>query len=199
VTEPAFVRPPLQARSRRTLTRIVEASLALIAERGRGALTVQDVVSRARISVGSFYARFAGREELLRYLDDELAERERGRWQGAFAERITSDTAIEARVRTVVELLLGSAAGVSAEAHTHLRAAATETLLENRRLFRHPDPEAAVEVAYAATLGAARHRPSEWNDERFADELVRMWLAYLGARGGSDSRTGGVDFFNVWE
>ena len=72
--------PPQQARSRRTLVRIVEASRTVIAERGRERLTVQEVVARARVSVGSFYARFAGREELLRYLDDELGSRERNRW-----------------------------------------------------------------------------------------------------------------------
>jgi AcrR family transcriptional regulator len=197
VAEPAPVRPPLQARSRRTLSRIVEVSLALIADRGRDAVTVQDVVARARVSVGSFYARFSGREELLRYLDEELAARERGRWDGAFADRITADSPLDARVRAVVELMVGSAAGLSAESHALLRATAAVTILADRRGLKHPEPEAAVDLAYSATLGVIRNRPSGWTDERLCDELARMWLGYLG-RGTvrADEPKGGVDFFN---
>jgi AcrR family transcriptional regulator len=199
LAQSASVRPPVQARSRRTLGRIVEASLALISDLGRDALTVQDVVARARISVGSFYARFSGRDELLRYLDEEMAARERGRWEGAFAARITADSPLEERVRAVVELLMGSAAALSAESHAHLRATAAATVLANRRGLRHSDPEAAVELAYAATLGAVRNRPAGWSDERVGEELVRMWLGYLGAATGrSEDSKGGVDFFDVW-
>ena len=64
--ESSPVRPPVQARSRRTLARILDASLTLLGERGRDGLTVQDIVSRAGTSVGSFYARFSGKEDLLR-------------------------------------------------------------------------------------------------------------------------------------
>jgi AcrR family transcriptional regulator len=177
----------------------VESSLALIADRGRDALTVQDVVARARVSVGSFYARFSGRDELLRYLDEELASRERGRWEGAFADRITADSPLEERVRAVVDLLIGSAAALSAESHAHLRAAAGATVLSNRRGLRHSDPEAAVELAYAATLGAVRNRPDGWSDERLTEELARMWLGYLGATTGREEESkGAVDFFDVW-
>ena len=200
MARPAPVRPPLQARSRRTLGRIVEASLVLIAERGRDAVTVQDVVARARVSVGSFYARFSGREELLRHLDDELAARERGRWDGAFADRITADSPLEARVRAVVELLLGSAAGLSADSHALLRTTAAAILLTDRRGLTHPEPDQAVELAYSATLGVVRNRPSGWSDERLVGEVARMWLGYLGdGTGRAEEPKGGVDFFNVWE
>jgi AcrR family transcriptional regulator len=159
---------------------------------------VQDVVARARISVGSFYARFSGRDELLRYLDEELAARERGRWEGAFADRITADSPLQDRVRAVVDLLIGSAAALSAESHAHLRGAAAATVLANRRGLRHSEPEAAVELAYVATLGAVRNRPAGWSDERLGEELVRMWLGYLGAGRDRDETNGGVDFFDVW-
>src|SRR5687768_17465940 len=107
--QPTPARPPLQARSRRTLDRIVAASHALIAERGRGGLTVQDVIARARVSVGSFYARFSGREELLRFVDADLAAREHGRWQGQLEGGIGEAAGLEERVRAVIELLVGSA------------------------------------------------------------------------------------------
>jgi AcrR family transcriptional regulator len=198
VTAPPPARPPLQARSRRTLARIMDASHALIAERGRDGVTVQDVVARARVSVGSFYARFAGREALLSYLDEELAARERGRWDGELGSRIGEDASLEARIRAVVELLV-SAAAVSHETHAHLRTAAANALRAGRGI-RHPDPDAAFEIGYAATLGAVRHRPPGWSNERLADELVRMWLGYLGAgTNQADEQKGGVDFFSVWE
>jgi AcrR family transcriptional regulator len=215
VTAPSPGRPPLQARSRRTLARILDASHALIAEHGRGGVTVQDVVARARVSVGSFYARFAGRDELLRYLDEDFAALERGRWDAELAKRIASDAPLEARVRAVVELLISSSAHVSHETHALLRAAAATALLAGNGI-RHPEPEAAIELGYAATLGAARHRPPEWPDDRLAAELVRMWTGYLGVGTGGDARgdqgraeepkgeepsdepKSSVDFFEVW-
>lgn len=195
---PSPARPPLQARSRKTLARIVEASRALIEQRGLESLTVQDVVARARISVGSFYGRFSGREELLRYLDEELGAREQGRWEEALRDG-QAGAGLEMRVRAIVELLLSSAADVSAETHERLRAAAAGALLAHRREIRHPDPESAVALGYAATLGAARHRPAAWPGDRLAGELARMWLGYL--RGGAtitEPPKGPVDFFNVW-
>ncbi|GIS78817.1 MAG: hypothetical protein CM1200mP14_03830 [Gammaproteobacteria bacterium] len=57
--------PPKQSRSRQTLERIVQAALEILEEQGHKALTVQTVVDRAHSSVGSFYARFSGKEDLL--------------------------------------------------------------------------------------------------------------------------------------
>ena len=58
--KPATINPPKQARSRRTLERIVEASLEILAAEGPDSLTVHRVVEKAGSSVGSFYARFEG-------------------------------------------------------------------------------------------------------------------------------------------
>jgi len=195
---PAPGRPPLQARSRRTLARILDAAHGLIAERGRSGLTVQDVVARARVSVGSFYARFSGREELLRFLDEDRSTLERRRWEADLSSRFPADASLETRVRTIVELLITSATDVSAETHSQLRALAASALLPARGI-RHSDPGAAVDLAYAATLGAARNPPSGWPADRLTGELVRMWLAYLGdGATPRDAPKGGVDFFDVW-
>ena len=56
--------PPQQSRSQRTLERIVAASLELLATQGPSGLTVQAVVDKADSSVGSFYARFKGKDDL---------------------------------------------------------------------------------------------------------------------------------------
>ena len=104
--ESSPVRPPVQARSRRTLARILDASLTLLGERGRDGLTVQDIVSRAGTSVGSFYARFSGKEDLIAYVEESVWTRARERWDEQLSARIGQDDLLGKRIRTVVELLL---------------------------------------------------------------------------------------------
>jgi AcrR family transcriptional regulator len=76
----SLVREPLQDRSRRTLRRIVDAGLHLLATEGPDALTVTGIVRRARTSVGSFYARFPGKDDLLRYLGERALEEASEGW-----------------------------------------------------------------------------------------------------------------------
>ena len=71
--------PPKQSRSRKTLERIVNAALEILAAEGPAALTVQAVASRANSSVGSFYARFRGKDDLLNYLGTRVWEDVRAR------------------------------------------------------------------------------------------------------------------------
>ncbi len=65
-----FVRAPQQERSRRTLKRILTAGLYLLEHQGPDALTVTGITRKAHTSVGSFYARFQGKDDLLRYLGE---------------------------------------------------------------------------------------------------------------------------------
>lgn len=76
-------RPPRQERSRRTLRNLERAALDLVARDGADAVTVAAVVARARSSVGSFYARFAGKDELFRHLEARLWEEALDRWRGS--------------------------------------------------------------------------------------------------------------------
>jgi AcrR family transcriptional regulator len=52
-------------RAQRTRRQLHEALLALIAERGYEAVTVQDVLDRAGVARSSFYAHFRDKEDLL--------------------------------------------------------------------------------------------------------------------------------------
>lgn len=189
-------RPPLQARSRRTLARMVDAGLELLAEGGPENVTIQNVVARARTSVGSFYARFAGRDELLKHLNSEAATRERERWEREFL-RLSGEPNLEGRLRALVAQLVSRERDRPGSPGSAVAEAGARVLLECRSEIGHPDPVAAVELGFAAVGGAARHRPSGWSDARLSEELVRMWLAYLGQPSGrSDAE--GVDFFHVW-
>ena len=78
---------PKQSRSRQTLERIVQAALEILEGQGYAALTVKAVVERANSSVGSFYARFSGKEDLVDYLgtDGQAYSRSRNRLLGDVA------------------------------------------------------------------------------------------------------------------
>lgn len=66
-----LLRVPQQERSRKTLRLIVDAAHEMLEEEGAQALTVTGIASRADTSVGSFYARFDGKEDLIRYLGEK--------------------------------------------------------------------------------------------------------------------------------
>jgi AcrR family transcriptional regulator len=83
-----LVREPQQARSRKTLSRIMEAADRLLVERGPEALTVAAIARRARASVGSFYARFDGKEELVRYLGETALLAALDDWSDHFQEAL---------------------------------------------------------------------------------------------------------------
>ena len=84
-TEPQ-VRAPLQERSRRTLARVLAAGWSLLESEGPDGLTVAAITSKARTSVGSFYARFRGKEDLLRYMAEQALEEAATVWEGLRAE-----------------------------------------------------------------------------------------------------------------
>src|SRR4029450_11373754 len=83
---------PKQARSERTLQRLLDAAEALIKEKGHAAVSIPEIARRAGSSVGGFYARFRDKDELLPALDERhfpaLPRRPEGladppRWQNA--------------------------------------------------------------------------------------------------------------------
>lgn len=75
-----ILNPPKQARSRATLARLERAAIELIAEKGPDGANVQDITRRARSSVGSFYARFDGKDELMAYLRARVWQDVQDRW-----------------------------------------------------------------------------------------------------------------------
>src|SRR5215472_5444023 len=83
---------PKQARSERTLQRLLDAAEALIKEKGHAAVSIPEIARRAHSSVGGFYARFRDKNELLRALEErhfrELEQRvealaDASRWENA--------------------------------------------------------------------------------------------------------------------
>ena len=59
-------RPAQQARSRKTVERLLTAALAVIEEKGLAGVTIPEVAAAAGVSTGSVYRRFTDKEALIR-------------------------------------------------------------------------------------------------------------------------------------
>ena len=78
-------RVPAQARSRATLNRLVEAAETVLEREGPDGLMVSTIVDEAGVSVGSFYGRFDGKEELVRYVAEVALHRAMELWESGAA------------------------------------------------------------------------------------------------------------------
>jgi AcrR family transcriptional regulator len=205
-----WVKPPQQARSKRTLERVLDAAEEVIRERGVANLTVSEVVRRAGSSVGAFYARFEDKEGLLatlheRTCSEALATAELAldpaRWESAdFAsiiEEVIRFTAVQCEER--LGLMLAFVALAASEVSYARRRDALEKkigallgalLLERVDEIAHPDPLLAANVTVRMVLGtlesdALARRTSSTEPARtdavLAGELSRAVVAFIGA------------------
>jgi len=215
--EAAPVRPPKQERSRRTLDRIAVAALELFQESGVEGTTVSDIVQQAETSVGSFYARFPGKDDLVRYLRDEFRVEVLARWDAELESVDWANLPLEGRVDEAVGLLalafqgdwrlsrvLGGegsprveGAWWAGEFRTHVLATLSPLLLVRGAGMPQPPPLRSVETGYRMVAGALRDAvEAEGAGEMregssllatLAPELARAWTAYLGAGGASEA------------
>ena len=200
---------PKQARSEETARRILDAAQALIEREGLQALSIPEVVRRARSSTGSFYARFKDKNALLAALEerffadvhrivDELADPER--WRGRPTRELLEACNREMlrRLRLHARLVCAFMVRSTHEAtlakrarrfHEQLTDRMRALFLSRRHEMTHPEPEIAVALAVefaftfiqARILFAAQHEADPaLDDDRLARELTRMFLAYAG-------------------
>lgn len=93
----------MATRSGTTKTRMYEAALALIAEKGFSGTTVDEIVERAGVAKGTVYYHFAGKAELVEALiADRLAPLEE-RFRAAVDAATDPRAALEALVRAELE------------------------------------------------------------------------------------------------
>ena len=90
-------RVPQQSRSQQTLERILASSTALIADKPYDSVSIAEIASSARVSVGGFYSRFENKEALLSALQS--------RFVGETQERIESTLARDLSYASLQELL----------------------------------------------------------------------------------------------
>jgi len=202
----AAVARPKQARSERTLHRLLDAAESLIEEGGD--VSVPEIARRARSSVGGFYARFRDKNELLRALEERFFAEQRARverltridaWAGAsiadiargcmrelvqvFSERRALIRAFVGRAVTDVEFR-GAAIAFEREVADRVGA----MLLAMPGAVRHPRPQQAVTVGIAIVFGSmtasvlfgdVRHDFARLSDGEIAEELARNFIGYL--------------------
>lgn len=212
MTTPRF-HPPQQTRSQETLDRLLDAAECVLEEKSFTEATLAEIVERAGVTVGAFYRRFPDKDALLHLLDqrffeelyalaDEVLAPER--WTGAPIASIVGEIArqagrlyrerrgllrslfLRARVDPVIQ---DSARRVNAHFLERLHA----VLGARRAEITHPDPQRAITLGFIVLIGAVRETVvfgEVWPDiaavvDGLDDELARMYLAYLGARGAS--------------
>ncbi len=203
-----WIQPPKQARSQRTLERILDSAEILISEKGFADTSVAELGCRAGSSVGAFYARFQDKDGLLHALYDRYLEQatataddalDRERWKDSSVREIVSEV-----VRFLVAIYREQAGMIRAfvlrnrsdpefqlrqeRLSQYVSDKLTALLLERRGEIGHNDPELALRLGFSMVLGTIENEvlfgelrcgPRELSDDDFSDELTRAYLAYL--------------------
>jgi AcrR family transcriptional regulator len=202
---------PKQARSERTLHKLLDAAEALIDQQGLAEASIPEIVRRARSSVGGFYARFRDKNELLRALEERFFREQRVRLERLTKPDTWGDASLHAIVRAcmreLVEVFRARQALIRAfvaravvdlsfrgEALRFEREVADKVgalLLTRPDALRHPQPERAVRLAVGIVFGSMvagalfadpSHAFAQLSDEEAAEELARNFLGYLDVR-----------------
>jgi AcrR family transcriptional regulator len=200
---------PKQARSERTLYRLLDAAEALIVEQGLGGLSIPAVVRRAGSSVGGFYARFRDKNELLRALEERFflqvqarldALADERRWAGAPVGRIVAAAVeelvnvTESRRELIRAFLFRATQDVQIrDDAVRFRNRAAERiaalLVGKAPGFRHPDPVLAIDLGVQlgfslmnqhVLLDGTRAAGRTLTREELQREIARMFIAYVG-------------------
>lgn len=203
-----WVTEPRQARTRQTLTRLLDAAEALVAEKGFSDASIAEIARRAESSVGGFYRRFRDKQGLLQAIHARFCDEARAtadvalapsRWVGApTAEVLSEFAAFLVRIYREKEgsfraFLISGIQDETVRRRTqelldYLNERLRILLAERRADVGHPDPDLAAPVALNILIGALNHavqlQPAELGlgDERLSSELSRAFLAYLGVQ-----------------
>ena len=200
---------PKQARSERTLYRILEAAEELIAEQGLAGLSIPEVARRANSSVGGFYARFRDKNELLQALEERHfkqltvhldAVADSARWANATAAEIVCGAVDELvdvtnihrhmmvafLFRSIQEpALREDALRFRREVEDRIR----ELLLSRCGTCDHPEPNLAIDLgiqmAFAlmqqhVLIGSTRAGGRFLSNEELKREISNLFLRYVG-------------------
>ncbi|MFJ1869235.1 TetR/AcrR family transcriptional regulator [Streptomyces sp. NPDC088097] len=198
---PLPYREPRQARSAATLARVLQAAEEIASTSGLDEMTMAGVAERAGVSVGTIYRRFEDKEQLIAALTERMLER-RERYvaeqlsaagpslshvMDAYAHALLQSFADSSNL--FPELLRARGAGSldrGARTITEIHRLLLEAAAPHVGEIRRSDPQAALDTAARAVLGACFHnsvRPDPAAGEaaryRYADDLGEMAIAYL--------------------
>ncbi len=203
-----WVRPAQQARSQKTLERLLDSAEALLTDKGFDDITVAEIAARAGFSVGAVYSRFRDKKSVLRSVQDRFIGEanltidvalDPARWRDASIEEIVGELIrflvelVRERRGVLRELLTCARSDPSmAERKDRLVAHVGKHLLSlvlgDAERIGHPDPSMAIRFGLRIIL-ATLEQAILFNetgtygipssDERLADELTRAFLGYL--------------------
>src|SRR4051795_11390344 len=207
--EPEALRPPLQNRSRESLERVLDAWQRLLEEKGWDGFTVQEVSRRAKVSIGSIYARAPSKEALILAVYDRavghIAEQNAAlltpdeQWEGldagelivAATQELAAQMLTHERILRVFMNRSPIDPVIRERGANEVRRLATryeELLLRHRDDFIHPDPDLAIEMTFRMVFSVMSRRISfgpQWgayrevDDDQLVEQIGQAVASYL--------------------
>jgi AcrR family transcriptional regulator len=207
-TQPFALQPPQQERSRASFERVLVAGAALLEEEGYDGFTLAAVSSRAKVSIGSIYARVKSKDDLFYVIQDRFMAESEAMPGFATAPESHADLPTKELIVQIVHdvgstfqansrllrvfMHRGIVDPVVAERSSRSVsgfAAGFEGLLLTRRdEIVQQDPELAVDVAFRIAWGTLARQIMYWPTfesehriewDRLVDELGKVLVAYL--------------------
>lgn len=209
--ELSSVSRPKQARSQRTLERLLDAAEELILEQHLVDVSIPEIVARANSSVGGFYGRFKDKDALIRALEERFLGRVSETLEEATRPEKWADKSLRETVAGQLEVMVRvySEAGPLLRVFVAHAARSQQVWREGRRLrgqairrfielglrhdteIGHPEPGKALELGMQmvfgvlqqkAILGDVRVQQRALGNPELVQEFTRMMLAYLQVR-----------------
>lgn len=204
---PVVSNAPQQDRSRASLERLMCATREILHEGTFEQLTIAGISKRSKVSVGSIYARFKGKEELFLAVMIEVMKEMEAEWAQELDALRKRDLPLEQLVPALVEALaehLRKHAGIlqpfmtkasdprvaTCGKATHLKAEKLfcDTLLALKEQITHPEPERAVGMSFVIAystlarflgLGSSADAAGEGSWNHLKTDLGQMCLGFL--------------------
>ncbi|UFH30036.1 TetR/AcrR family transcriptional regulator [Pseudomonas sp. CIP-10] len=198
---------PQQDRSRASLERLMMAAREILSEGTFEQLTIAEISKRSKVSVGSIYARFKGKDELFLAVMMDVMDEIQSEWSGLILELRSRQLPLEVRVPAVVDALaehLHKHAGIlqpfmgkasdprvamcGKSAYQSTAKNFVDFILESSTDIQRSDAERAVNscftIVYAALarflgLGSAPDAAGEGNWAFLKADLGQMCLGFL--------------------
>jgi AcrR family transcriptional regulator len=194
--------PPQQARSRAALQRLLASAEHVLVNDGIDEFTIARVADHAGISVGGVYRRFASKEQLIEAIREALMER----LEDAVAQALQNAEPSVAGVMDAFTAAIGETMADCGRIIPAVLAGARSVDVPERGLrtvmnlqqwffeavgphqqeIRHPDPAAALNIAFRTVIAGGAHRaaiepwlPDGLTWQQWAREIADMTTAYL--------------------
>jgi len=216
VSQVKWAHPRAQARSEETLTRLLDATEALLARRRFEDISIGEIVRKSRSSVGAFYARFPDKDALLGCLYERFRHEQAAltdalfdpaRWKNdSLAAVLTAAIPFLVTLHRERQGLLRAFAAkacsderfrkVWKQARDHAARRMKELAAARRDEIAHPDPQLAIESGLSMVLCTVELKLQlgeidEPEMDVLAQELVRAVVAYAGIRPLAKKSAGG--------